>query len=307
MTERFLLRDYLAYLRVTRRLAENTLEAYGREVKGLLLWLEKKGSSADKADEKALSDFLKDRLAAAEMNTSSQGKAFGEHSRTMARVQSSLRSFFRFLLEEGVRRDDPSRKLESLRLFHSLPEVLSEDQVDRFLDGISSSDPLGIRDRALFELIYSCGLRISEAATLTLSQVCFDEGVLRIRGKGNKERLVPLGEVAQRWLSIYLGQSRPLLLKGGVPREEVFLNRRGAGISRKGIWKRFKGWIEMAGMEGKVHTLRHSYATHLLKGGADLRMVQELLGHSDISTTQIYTHLDKDELQESHRTHHPRG
>ena len=259
------------------------------------------------ANEETLSSFLNYRLTRVKANTPSPGEGAGDHSRTMARIHSSLRSFFRFLRQEEIRCDDPSRKLEGLRLSHSLPDVLSVEEVDRFLEEITLSEPLGLRDRALFELIYSCGLRVSEAAALSLSQVCSDEGILRIRGKGNKERLVPLGEVAQRWLVLYLREARPLLQKNGTPREEVFLSRRGGGISRKGIWKRFKEWMALAGMEGKVHTLRHSYATHLLRGGADLRMVQELLGHADISTTQIYTHLDNRELQESHRAHHPRG
>ena len=156
-------------------------------------------------------------------------------------------------------------------------------------------------------MIYSGGLRITGAAGLDLSQIYPDEGVMRILGKGNKERLVPLGEVASRWLSLYLRDVRPLLVRPGRRGDVVFLSRRGQGLSRKSIWKRFKGWMELAGLDGKVHTLRHSYATHLLRGGADLRAVQELLGHSDISTTQIYTHLNNQELKSSHRVHHPRG
>ena len=307
MVDRILLRDYLSYLRMSRRLSERTLEVYGREVRGLPAWMEGVGYSPALVHSEGLALFLEDRLRRTEENSQKDRAGTGDHGRTMARVQSSLRSFFRFLVQEGVRKDDPTRKLEAPRLSVNLPEVLTEDEVDRFLEAIPLSDPLGIRDRALFELIYSCGLRITEAAELDLSQIYPDEGVMRILGKGNKERLVPLGEVASRWLSLYLRDVRPLLVRPGRRGDVVFLSRRGQGLSRKSIWKRFKGWMELAGLDGKVHTLRHSYATHLLRGGADLRAVQELLGHSDISTTQIYTHLNNQELKSSHRVHHPRG
>ena len=161
--------------------------------------------------------------------------------------------------------------------------------------------------KVCFELIYSCGLRVSEAVNLELSQIFIREGLIRIRGKGDKERLVPLGDEAESWLRTYLREGRPLLLKGPSGNDRVFLNNRGDGLSRKGMWKRFKGIAKRADVDGKIHTLRHSFATHLLRGGADLRSVQELLGHADISTTQIYTHLNQDDLEQAHKTYHPRS
>ena len=207
----------------------------------------------------------------------------------------------------GYRNDDPSRDVERPRIGKHLPEVLEIVEVEKFLDTIDLGTPYGLRDRTLFELIYSCGLRVSEAAELELSQVYLKEGLIRVRGKGDKERLVPLGDEAEKWFRTYLREARPLLLKGPSSNDRVFLNNRGEGLGRKGMWKRFRGIAERAEVDGKIHTLRHSFATHLLRGGADLRSVQELLGHADISTTQIYTHLDQDDLARAHKAYHPRG
>jgi integrase/recombinase XerD len=185
--------------------------------------------------------------------------------------------------------------------------VLKVEEVESLLATIDTESATGLRDRALFELIYSCGLRISEAVELSPDSVYLTEGLIRVRGKGNKERLVPMGEEARYWLSRYLSDGRTRLSKPTKPSRSLFLNNRGDGLSRKGMWKRFRELSERTGIEAKVHTLRHSFATHLLEGGADLRAVQELLGHADISTTQIYTHVEKADLKDYHRDHHPRG
>jgi integrase/recombinase XerD len=197
------------------------------------------------------------------------------------------------------------------KILRPIPEVFSEKDINRILDAVSVSTPGGLRDRCLFEVIYSSGLRISEAAGLTLDRVHLKEGILRVEGKGRKERLVPTGGEADMWMRRYLAEGRPLLaakrpsrLK---PAAEVFLNYRGNPLGRKGIWKRFKEILLRANAQGKVHGLRHSFATHLLKGGANLRAVQALLGHADISTTQIYTHVDQEALETAHRSYHPRG
>jgi integrase/recombinase XerD len=189
----------------------------------------------------------------------------------------------------------------------AIPSVFSLDEVELFLSSIDIGDPLGLRDRALFELIYSCGLRVSEAIALDLGSVYSKESLVRVTGKGNKERLVPIGETAIFWLKKYLSDSRPSLVADIKKGMWVFLSRRGKCLGRKGVWKRFKEICMKAGIEGKVHTLRHSFATHLLSGGADLRSVQELLGHADISTTQVYTHVDEPVLHKAHKKYHPRG
>lgn len=189
-----------------------------------------------------------------------------------------------------------------------LPSALAVHEVDTLLSAIDTSRPLGIRDRAMLELMYSAGLRVSELTGLTLLNLLANRGWIRIVGKGSKERIVPLGKEAARWMETYINTQRPSLLKKGKATDAVFLNHRGDPISRKGIWKIVKGYAREAGIRKPVspHTLRHSFATHLLEGGADLRVVQELLGHEDISTTEIYTHLDRTYLKEVHRTYHPR-
>jgi integrase/recombinase XerD len=218
-----------------------------------------------------------------------------------------LRSFFQFLVLEGVRSDNPALSVDMPKTEQRAPGVLTVEEVEALLNHIDVDTPFGLRDRALFELIYSCGLRISEAVELTLERLHLDEGIIRVRGKGDKERFVPVGGEATRWLESYLEHGRPALTRPGRRNTFLFLNHRGDGLSRKGMWKRFHELCRRAGIEAKVHTLRHSYATHLLEGGADLRAVQELLGHSDISTTQIYTHIEKSRLKSYHREYHPRG
>jgi integrase/recombinase XerD len=225
---------------------------------------------------------------------------------TLAKCASALRAFYRFLILEGKVRANPARLVESPRGGLRIPRYLTPEQIDALLDACDPASPLGIRDRALFELIYSCGLRVSEAVALTLERISLPESALRVMGKGSRERMVPMGERARKALSLYLAEVRPVLA-GRRPANALFLSRSGRKLSRKSVWKIFKRLALRAGLEGTVHTLRHSFATHLLQGGADLRSVQELLGHSDIATTQIYTHVSQDVLKRTHEEFHPRG
>ena len=225
---------------------------------------------------------------------------------TVAKDVSALRSFGSFLVEEGIWQENLVQLVERPKIQRALPRVLSVEQVDSLLAAIDTSEPLGVRDRALFELVYSCGLRISEVATLLLGHVHLPERILIVMGKGSKERVLPFGDAAHEWLSRWIQEGRPAIL-GSKQVAEVFVNYRGQPLSRKGIWKRFQELETLSGVTAKVHTLRHSFATHLLSGGADLRSVQELLGHSDLSTTQIYTHIEKDELHLYHKEFFPGG
>ncbi len=288
-----LLERYQAYLLTARKRSPLTAEVYLREARGLAASLAGRNADVFTVRPEELLEYLVGR------------RSSGLSSTTMARVVSSVRSLFRFLRLEGLRPDDPSELIETPRQERTLPDVLALKEIERLLASIDVSDPGGIRDRALFELIYSCGLRISEAAGLTFDALFLKERILRVTGKRRKERIVPFGEAAARWLTVYLDTARPALAKGRRS-DRVFLNHQGRGISRKGVWKRFSQARHLSGVEGKVHTLRHSFATHLLAGGADLRTVQELLGHSDIATTQIYTHVDPEALGEYHREYFPR-
>ncbi|TFG64032.1 MAG: site-specific tyrosine recombinase XerD [Spirochaetales bacterium] len=289
------IKDFTAYLAAERRLSRQTIETYVRDCRSFVSSCKSEGLDYAAVSPHHIIQYLIDR------------QLKGASQRTIAKTLSSMRSFFRFLQLEKVREDDPTELLDMPKLVRSIPEVLSEEDVDRFLNSIPLNHPVGLRDRAMFEMIYSCGLRISEAATVRLSQVFLAEGIVRITGKGSKERIVPLGELSIHWIRQYLSTGRIFFEKRDIPCEKLFLSQRGSGLSRKSIWKRFKLLSQGAGIEAKVHTLRHSFATHLLQGGADLRAVQELLGHADIGTTQIYTHLDKEHLKAYHAQFHPRG
>lgn len=283
-----ILERYRVFLISSRRLSLLTVDAYEREARQFLEYLTLKGLALETVEAKKIIEYLIQR---------SQGEL---SKRTQARIQSSLRSFFAFLILDKLRLDDPTQLIEMPKIEKKLPEVLGAEEVDSLLASIPLDTPSGIRDRALFELIYSSGLRISEAASLTMSCVYMKERMIRVTGKGSKERIVPFGDEACKYLEEYLKDARPLLLK--TKRSEmVFVNHSGTGISRKGIWKRFSELRERTGVSARVHTFRHSFATHLLEGGADLRSVQELLGHADIATTQVYTHVDSRGLKEAHK------
>lgn len=288
--------EYEGYLRHELGLARSTTSVYTSEARRFLVWLNKSSLSVDSVCLQDIEAFI-----------SARGEGRALHPNTVSRIISSLRSFFGFLLVSGLRSDNPALNMEGPKKPFHIPQVLELNEVERFLDSIDMDSPQGMRDRALFEIIYSCGLRISEAVGLELPHVLLTEGLIRVHGKGGKERLVPLGDEAEAFLVRYLAKARPLLLKSSSRTNHVFLNYRGEALSRKGMWKRFKSIACLANVSGKVHTLRHSFATHLLKGGADLRSVQELLGHADIVTTQIYTHLEGKDLEQAHRNYHPRA
>ncbi|MBP5519531.1 MAG: tyrosine recombinase [Treponema sp.] len=226
-------------------------------------------------------------------------KEKGSSEQTISKDISAIRALGDYLVRKGMWLENHALQLDKPKAARHLPKVLSIEQIDLLLESIDKSTPSGKRDDALFELIYSCGLRISEACTLKIANVHLEEKIILVHGKGDKERLVPFGERALEKMLIYLNEVRPLFTKGRNV-AEFFVNYRGEPISRKGVWKRFQEMEKMSGVDAKVHTLRHSFATHLLSGGADLRSVQELLGHSDLSTTTIYTHVTDRQLQEAH-------
>lgn len=283
------------YLIMELQLAGPSVEIYVREASLYVRHLESQSIGIDCSSVSHLTEYLVNRQEG------------GVDQRTIAKIISALRSLHHFAILEGMRPDNPALRLELPKMTRNLPDVLSVDEVEQILAEIKPDTTLGLRDRALFELIYSCGLRISEAVDLTMDMLYLDESTIRIRGKGDKDRLVPMGDEVIYWMKEYLSRGRPELVSRNPHTDRVFVNQLGNGLSRKGMWKRFREASDRAGVSAKVHTLRHSFATHLLEGGADLRAVQELLGHSDISTTQIYTHLDKDDLRLYHKDYHPRG
>jgi len=285
---------FSAYLAAERRLSPTTVATYTSETQAFLSFLQAEGKTAAAASADDVSEWLVSR----------QVKDID--ARTLAKAASAIRAFFRFLVLEGRIDSNPARLVDAPRVAMRIPRYLAAEQIDALLDACDRSQPLGIRDRALFELIYSCGLRVTEAVRLTVDRVSLKESAVRVLGKGSRERLIPLGERAKRELSKYLADARPVLT-GRASTSVLFLGRSGRMLSRKTIWKIFKRLALQAGLEGKVHSLRHSFATHLLQGGADLRSVQELLGHVDIGTTQIYTHVSQEELRRTHEAFHPRG
>jgi integrase/recombinase XerD len=271
-----------------------TAQTYRFEVRRFLEWLETGGLLVEAVDSLGISRYLEDRREKNNID-----------SRSAAKAISALRSFFRYIGDEKLREDNPAAILEPPRRSRHLPEVLSRKRVEDILAGTDPETPLGLRDRALFELIYSSGLRVSEAVALNVRDCYFSEGIVRLRGKGSKERMVPFGGEAALWLKRYLEEVRPkLLLSGHSP--ALFLGRTGKRLSRKGMWRNYAAVTSVAGTGSKLHTLRHSYATELLAGGADLRSVQELLGHADLATTQIYTHVDVSLLKESLKRYRPK-
>lgn len=277
-------------------LSNLTQESYRRDLSQFAIWLNQRGSGLDVADSAAIQQFLDFRF---------QQKL---SSRTSARFLSCLRGFYRYLLREGVLKENPVALIENPKLGKPLPKSLTESDVEALLAAPDVESPLGLRDRTMLEVLYACGLRVSELVGLTVSQINLRQNVVRILGKGSKERLVPMGEEAARWLERYLREARPVLLNN-IPDEIVFPSTRAQPMTRQTFWYRIKYWAEVAGIQAELspHTLRHAFATHLLNHGADLRVVQLLLGHSDLSTTQIYTHVAKLRMKQQHAQHHPRG
>lgn len=293
---RALLEDFRDYLSVERRVSAATVAVYGAQAVRYLGFLERNDLAPENVMARDIGRYLVEHSVDA-----------GISSRTQAKNISALRSFHRFLIDSGMREDNPVDLIDMPKLPLSLPASVSYDAVERLLSVIDSNDSLGVRDIALFELTYSCGLRVSEVCSLQLTDYREAQRTVRIIGKGNKERLVPVGDYALQAVGRYLTEVRPLLLGSHIHEKTLFLGRRGKPLTRALVWKRFKAYCEQAGVDAKVHTLRHSFASHLLRGGADLRSVQELLGHSDIRTTQIYTHADTEDLLQSYRQFHPDG
>ncbi|HUH12362.1 MAG TPA: site-specific tyrosine recombinase XerD [Longimicrobiales bacterium] len=287
-------RDHLDF---ERGLSPRTLDAYLRDVGRLEEFARARGiTGADALGSADLRDFayaLKDR---------------GLKATSIRRTLSAVRTYFAFLVGEGLARSDPTERLEPPRVGRRLPDVLSREEVQRILDAPDTGDRFFWRDRALLEFAYASGVRVSELTGLKTRDLDLEEGFARVFGKGAKERLVPLGRAARRAMDVYLRELRPRLERGG-GEGVVFLNARGGPLSRMGVWKILRKHVTRAGVKKRVtpHTLRHSFATHLLEGGADLASVQEMLGHADISTTQIYTHVDREYVKEVHRKFHPRA
>ena len=288
MTISSLLDQFYADIILVNRMSEMTALTYKISAQEFLEWLVQEKIKLREVTAQNLMYFLMKR------------KTDGNSELTIAKDISALRAFGEYLVRKNYWTENLALLLDRPKAGRHLPKVLSVEQTDELLSSIDTSEPLGVRDDALFELIYSCGLRISEACGLLVSNVHFEEHLILVHGKGDKERLVPFGEIAAKKLQKYMEEVRPQLVKGRNI-SEVFVNYKGEPISRKGVWKRFQQMEALSGVKAKVHTLRHSFATHLLAGGADLRSVQELLGHSDLSTTTIYTHVTDTQLEDAHK------
>lgn len=292
-----LLADYLAYLKVERGLAHNTILSYERDLRKFIDFAKKAG----------LSDFnsvKRQQIITYLLRLQEEKMAPASVSRNLA----SIRSFFSYLSIENMLEEDPSSDLDSPKLSKKLPKVISVEEIDSLLKQPDEGDKFGIRDRAMLELLYASGLRVSELITLEIDDVNLDLGFLQCEGKGSKERIVPLGKIAIQYIQIYLEKSRPKLIRN-TSQKSLFVNFHGRPMTRQGFWKIIKKYAKQSGIDAEItpHTLRHSFATHLLENGADLRSVQEMLGHADISTTQIYTQVTQGKLQRVHKEHHPRA
>ncbi len=292
------LKEYLTVLRLEKNLSDNTIESYKNDISALFRFLED-FKIEDPSDIRSghLISFFKELFN------------IGISSSSAARYYSSIKGFLNYLLGCKYIKDNPIEKVPTPKLAKHLPPVLSVNEIDSILSKPDIKDKLGLRDKAILETFYACGLRVSELINLKLSDLFFEEEIIRAFGKGSKERLIPIGGSAREWVTNYLKHSRPLLQKKMKSENYLFLNGRGTKLSRMGVWKIVERYVKEAGIEKEVHphTFRHSFATHLLEGGADLRAVQEMLGHADISTTQIYTHIDREYIKQVHKEFHPRG
>lgn len=292
------MQSFLTHQRVEKGLAENSIQAYRRDLNRFVRWVEQQGKTLAQLTRDDIVDFL-GSLYRARLD-----------SRSVARYLATLRGFFRFALAEGAVRTDPTQNLESPKVWKKLPGFLSLEEVERLLAAPDPSTVLGLRDKAMLELLYGTGLRVSELINLRVADIERNAGYLRCLGKGNKERLVPIGRPALAALEMYLREGRPKLMRAGGPLPPwLFLSRSGRKLTRVAFWKTLRRYGRMAGIRSKFspHTLRHSFATHMLERGADLRSVQMMLGHADISTTQIYTHVVQARLRHIYKAHHPRA
>ncbi len=292
------LREYLSRLKFEKNLSDNSLAAYRNDLSQFINFCENYDISD--ADEIKINIFNKFFELQNDL---------GKSSATVSHYNSSLKGFFNFLYTNKYIRQNPTQKLIPVKKTRSLPVVLSVQEVDKILSRPNVHDTLELRDKAILELLYSSGLRVSELLNLKIGDLFFDDEIIRVIGKGDKQRVIPIGSSAIKWVTEYLKASRPILEKKAKSKNFVFLNKRGTILSRMGIWKIVRKYTEKAEIQKDVHphTFRHSFATHLVEGGADLRAVQEMLGHADISTTQIYTEIDRDFVRQEHHDHHPRG
>lgn len=295
----FQLEDYLHFLRIERQLADNTLVSYKKDLTDYLehIFSVQQLHSLDGVERQHILLHLR--------NLKTEGKS----PRSIARHIASIRSFHQFLLREKVTNQDPTIHLETPQMEQKLPNFLSVEELNNLLNGIDVSKPQGVRDLAMFELMYASGMRISECLNLNLEDLHLTMGFVRCFGKGGKERIIPLGSAAINACKKYIEEARPKLLKTTEKTDAIFINQRGKRLTRQGIWKLLKMHATNAGIKKEMtpHVLRHSFATHLIENGADLRAVQEMLGHADISTTQIYTHVSKTRLKEVYKQFHPRA
>jgi len=292
------LKEYLAHIKLEKNLSKNTVSSYKNDITAFISYLKNKG----KEDPSIISSndiggFFKTL------------NELGLSGSSSARYFSSLKGFFLYLLKNKYILKNPIEKITAPKIAKRLPGVLDVNEIDKILSTPEVNDKLGLRDKAMLELFYACGTRVSELIDLKVNDLFFDDEIIRVFGKGSKERLIPIGSSAINWVGEYLKKSRPLLMKKSKSENNLFLNSRGSKFSRMGVWKIIDRYVQEAGIEKEVHphTFRHSFATHLLEGGADLRAVQEMLGHADISTTQIYTHVDRDYIKQIHKQYHPRG
>ena len=292
-----LLDQFLHYLIVEKGLSKNTIEAYSHGLSRFLNHLREKGvQEIREAGKFHIRGFL---LVLRKKNL---------NTKSIVRNLVAIRTFFRFLIQEGVLESNPVEELESPKVAKTLPEILTLKEIEQILEQPDLQTPLGTRDRAMLEMVYATGMRVSELTQLPIHQVNLEGGYVLLYGKGSKERIVPLGSEAMKWVTVYLKTARGILAKGK-ENPSLFINRSGKGMSRQGFWKNLKDYARRAGLRKRItpHLLRHSFASHLLERGADLRSVQMMLGHADISTTQIYTHVTGERLKKVHKQYHPRG
>jgi integrase/recombinase XerD len=290
--------DYLHYLQIERGLSLNTRKSYERDLHKYFTFLqEQKITSWQEIDRYIIMEYL--QTLHNENNSSA----------TVIRMISSLRGFHQFLRQEQKTDHDPMQHIDSPKKAQKLPSTLSVEEVTTLIETPDTTKPLGIRNRTILEVMYATGLRVSELVDLKLGDLHLSMGLLQTIGKGDKERIIPLGDYAIQWIETYLEEARPFLLKSNPSEQHLFVNHHGHSLSRQGVWKNLKQIVREAGINKTItpHTLRHSFATHLLENGADLRIVQELLGHADISTTQIYTHITKQRMADVYKQHFPRA
>lgn len=291
------LKEYLAILKFERNLSKNTIASYKNDIEKFLSFIENEIEDLSEINHRHLGKFFKFLIE------------IGLIEKSTARYHSSLKGFFNFLFLSGYIKKNPIEKISAPKLSRKLPEVLSVAEIDKMLSMIDTTNKLGLRDRAIVETLYACGLRVSELINIKISDIYLDDDAIKVLGKGSKERIVPIGSSAKEWIKKYLTESRVLIEKKGKSLNYIFLNNRGTKLSRMGIWKIINNYSTLAKIKKEIHphSFRHSFATHLLEGGADLRAVQEMLGHVSISTTQIYTHIDRNFIKAEHKMYHPRG